>query len=149
MNEQPLPFETEVRVRFRDLDAMGHVNNAIYFTYMEMARSEFFVETLEIEEPRDIPVILGSISCRFRSPARFRETLRVGLGVTRFGNRSFDILCHIRGEDDRLVATGLATMIMYDYEAGNTIPIPDSFRERVGGAQRGWKAPIEAQGTGP
>ena len=143
MSEQSFPFETEVRVRFRDLDAMGHVNNAVYFTYMEMARTEFFAQILELDEPRELPVILGNICCRFRSPARFRERLQVGLGVTRFGRKSFDILCHIRGEDERLVASGLATMVMYDYGAGETFPIPDSLKERVREAQQGWTAPDE------
>lgn len=143
MSQQRFPVETEVRVRFRDLDAMGHVNNAVYFTYMEMARTEFFAQILEIDEPRNFPVILGNICCRFRSPAGFRETLRVGLGITRFGNKSFDILCHINGEDGRLVASGLATMVTYDYEAQKTIPVPDALIERVQEAQAGWSAPDE------
>jgi acyl-CoA thioester hydrolase len=137
----PFPFYDDVRVRFRDVDAMGHVNNAVYFTYMETARSVFFQQFFDIRQPFDIPVILGETSCRYLAPAYFGEILRVGLGVSRFGSKSFDMAYGIDGPDGRLVATGSSTMVMYDYEQGQSIVVPDSFKEAVRAFQGAWQPP--------
>lgn len=135
------PFYDEVRVRFRDVDAMGHVNNAVYFTYMETARGAFFQQFFKIDQPSDIPVILGEISCRYLAPAYYDETLRVGLGVSRFGTKSFDIVYRIEGKDGRTVATGTSTMVMYDYVQGVSIAVPEPFKEAVLSRQGGWLPP--------
>jgi acyl-CoA thioester hydrolase len=135
------PFYDDVRVRFRDVDAMGHVNNAVYFTYMETARSVFFQQFFAIRQPFDIPVILGETSCRYLAPAYFGQILRVGLGVSHFGTKSFDMVYGIDGPDARLVATGRSTMVMYDYEQGRSVLVPDSFKEAVRAFQRAWQPP--------
>lgn len=137
----PFPFYYEIRVRFRDVDAMGHVNNAVYFTYMETARSIFFQQFFDIRQPFDIPVILGETSCRYLAPAYFNELLRVGLGVSRFGNKSFGMAYRIEGQDGRRVATGTSTMVMYDYERGQSVLVPESFREAVRAFQGAWQPP--------
>lgn len=137
------PFYEKVTVRFRDIDAMGHVNNAVYFTYMESARTAFFRRFLEIEKPLDLPVILGEIRCRYLSPAHFGETLRVGLGISRWGHKSFDFVYRIEGRDGRVVATGHSVMVMYDYAQANTIPIPPEFKAQIEAFQDGWTPPAE------
>ena len=139
--EHPFPFYEEVSVRFRDVDAMGHVNNAVYFTYMEMARTAFFARFLEIEKPLDIPIILGEARCRYLAPAYFGEKLRVGLGVSRWGQKSFDFVYRIEGEDRRPVATGYSTMVMYDYAQGKSFPIPAAFRKQIEAFQGAWTPP--------
>jgi acyl-CoA thioester hydrolase len=131
MTAHRFPFTVDIKVRFRDLDAMGHVNNAVYFTYMETARTEFFASLLGVTQPADVPVILGETSCRYHTPAHMGETLRVGLGVGRIGTKSFEIVSQIIGGDGRLVATGQSTLIMYDYVNGTSFPIPDALRERI------------------
>lgn len=138
-DEKQFPFYDDVRVRFRDVDAMGHVNNAVYFTYMETARGVFFAQFFDIREPFDIPVILGEISCRYLTPAFYGETLRVGLGVSRFGTKSFAMNYEILGPDGRLVATGRSTMVMYDYAKGVSVAVPESFKEAVAAFQGGWQ----------
>lgn len=138
------PFSTPVEVRFRDLDAMGHVNNAVFFTYMETARFRFFSRFLDIKEPKDTPFILGETSCRYLSPLFLGETVRVGLGVSRFGNKSFEITFRLDGGDNRPVATGRAVIVMYDYQQERTIPIPASFREQIQAFQGDWQPPESA-----
>lgn len=135
------PFITQVTVRFRDVDAMGHVNNAVYFTYLESARTEFFAELLEIESPGDLPVILAEATCRFRAPVFFREKLNVGMGVSRWGNKSFDLVYEITAEDGRVVATARTVMVMYDYQQEKTFPVPEALRQKIDQYQQGWQAP--------
>ncbi|NLF63241.1 MAG: acyl-CoA thioesterase [Chloroflexi bacterium] len=140
-NTTPFPFCDEIRVRFRDVDAMGHVNNAVYFTYMETARSVLFQQFFDIKRPMDIPVILGETSCRYLAPVYLGETVRVWMGISRFGTKSFDIVYRLEGGDGRLVATGHSTMVMYDYEQGRTVPVPESFKDAVRAAQGDWSPP--------
>lgn len=120
---------------------MGHVNNAVYFTYMETARSALFQQFFAIERPMDIPVILGETSCRYLAPVYLGETVRVWMGISRFGTKSFDIIYRLEGGDGRLVATGTSTMVMYDYERGVSVAVPESFKEAVRAAQGAWQPP--------
>src|SRR5690606_41017457 len=120
---------------------MGHVNNAVYFTYMETARSVLFQQFFDIKRPMDIPVILGETSCRYLAPVYLGETVRVWMGISRFGTKSFDIVYRLEGGDGRLVATGHSTMVMYDYEQGRTVPVPESFKDAVRAAQGDWSPP--------
>ncbi len=120
------PFQVPIQVIFRDVDAMGHVNNAVYFTYLETARTQFFFQKLALASLAELPLILAEASCSYKSPARFNEKLIVGLGIGRIGSKSFDIIYQITAEDGRLIAEAKTVMVTYDYEKGGTIPIPDN-----------------------
>jgi acyl-CoA thioester hydrolase len=113
-----------IQVIFRDVDAMGHVNNAVYFTYLETARTQFFFQGLHLASLTQLPVILAEARCSYRSAAHFGETLVIGLGIDRIGNKSFDIVYQISAEDGRLVAEARTVMVTYDYEKEATIAIP-------------------------
>lgn len=103
---------------------MGHVNNAVFFTYLETARTKFFFDHLGISSLSDLPMILAEASCSYKSPARFGETLTVGLGIGRIGRKSFDIRYQITAENGRLLALAKTTMVAYDYAKGVSIAIP-------------------------
>lgn len=138
MTNYAYPYEITVEVVFRDLDVLGHLNHAVYFTYMETARTKYFVELLQLKEPQELPVILAEATCSYQSAAFFGERLRVGVGVSRFGNKSFDMVYQIVAEDGRLVATGKTVMVTYDYASGETVPIPPELRKRVHEYQGDW-----------
>jgi acyl-CoA thioester hydrolase len=122
--DNSFPFQTPIEVIFRDVDAMGHVNNAVYFTYLETARTRFFFQGLSIGSLGELPVILAEASCAYRSAARFAEKLVVGLGVSRIGSKSFELAYRITAEDGRLVADAKTVMVAYDYEKESTLQIP-------------------------
>lgn len=140
------PYEVTVEVAFRDIDAFGHVNNAVFFSYMEYARVKYATALFEGTELAsegllDIPLILVEATCTYYSPALLGETLSLGLGVSRFGNKSFDIIYRFLGEDGRLVATGKTVQVMYDYGHGSAFPIPQSVKDRVHAFQGSWSPP--------
>jgi acyl-CoA thioester hydrolase len=135
------PYTLEIEVTFRDLDAQGHVNNAVYLTYMETTRIKFLIELLALKGLQGMPVIMAEVHCSYRSPAFFGEHLRVGVGVSRFGGKSFDMLYQITAGDGRLVAVAKTVQVMYDYAAAQTIPVPESFKQRVRAYQGDWQAP--------
>lgn len=145
-NKTGYPFEITIEVAFRDIDAMGHVNNAVFFSYMETARIKYVFEFFHHSELTgydllDLPLILVEAMCNYRSPALLGEVLTIGVGLTRFGNKSFDLAYRILGQDGRLIATGKTIQVMYDYGSRSAFPIPDDIKERVRAFQGEWKVP--------
>lgn len=131
MKATDYPVSTKIDVRFRDLDAMGHVNNAVYFTYLEIARFYLISRIFQVKTVQELPVILGEAACRYISPAFLGEQLTVGLAISRLGNKSFDVVYQIDNQDGRLVANARTTMIMFDYALGASIPIPDAIKAQL------------------
>jgi acyl-CoA thioester hydrolase len=124
-------FVRAQEVAFRDLDVFGHVNNAVYLTYIENARIGYAREVLGIESLEGLLLIVASVKIDFRSRANLGETLEVGARTTRVGTKSFDLEHEIRSDDGRLVAEAASTLVAFDYEGDRTMPIPPEWRERI------------------
>jgi acyl-CoA thioester hydrolase len=122
-----LPREVE----FRDIDVAGHVNNAVYLTYLETARIRYLIEVLGPQFAYAVSLILARIELDFRSPARFPETLQLGARVTRLGRKSFDMEHEVRGGDGRLVLEASSVLVAYDYEANAPMAVPEDWRARL------------------
>ena len=118
-------------VTFRDLDVFGHVNNAVYLTYLENARIGYLREVLSIESFEDLLMILAKVRIDFRSRASLGEVLEIGARVSRIGTKSFDLDHEVRGPDGRLVAVASTTLVTFDYRGDTTMPVPDLWRERI------------------
>lgn len=130
----------EMPVIFRDLDAFGHVNNAVYLTYMENARVAY-LERMGGKGLDALRLIIAEVTCTYRSPAYFGETMRVGIRVSHMGRSSFTMEYRIEeAASTRLVAEGKSIQVAYDYQAGHPIPVPDEWRratERLEGLPPG------------
>ena len=142
MTQTTYPYEISLEVAFRDIDAMGFVNNAVFFAYFETVRIKYMGEVMRSglmgTELLDLPLILVDASCTYKSPALLTEILHIGAGISRFGTKSFDILYRVQGEDGRLVAYGKTVQVMYDYITRQAFPIPEDVRQYVETYQRGW-----------
>lgn len=123
-------FVHRERVRFRDLDAMGHVNNAVFLTYIESARVAFLVDLGAAATLEDISIIVARIEIDFRTPVAFGEEVEVGVRTSRFGDKSFDLDYELR-VGDKVVAQAKSVLVGYDYDKGETVTIPDDWRERL------------------
>lgn len=132
------PYQHSIAVTFRDLDAMGHVNNAVYFTYLETARLHYLTHLLSLPDIRQIPVIMANASCSYKSPLFFGEAVLIGLGISRMGTKSFIMQYVVETSSGRVAATAETVQVMYDYAAAQTIPIPEWVRQRVQVVQNGW-----------
>ena len=138
-NPSQYAVHCEIEVRFRDLDAMGHVNNAVYFTYFEVGRTKYMrslghwpeEEASDQSMGEKYPFIMLDAYCRFRSPARLGEKLTVHLRIPALGKKSFRFEYLITGQDGRLVASGHSAQVTFDYRAGKSIEIPAWLAERV------------------
>ena len=125
-------FRHTLDVRFRDCDPMGHVNNAVYLTYLEQARFKHWRALWHYAEDRfpDPGIILARVECDFRSAARLGEALEVRLGVTSIGRTSFQYEYEIvSAEDGRLIAQATTVQVAYDYGTGTPVEVPQLWRE--------------------
>jgi acyl-CoA thioester hydrolase len=118
-------------VAFRDLDAFGHVNNAVYLTYLENARVTYMREVLGVESLSNLLVIVASIQIDFRSRASLGEVLEIGSRVSRVGGKSFDLDHEIRGPGGRLVAEAHTVLVAFDYEQDGAMDVPAQWRDRI------------------
>ena len=123
-------FETELRVRFRDIDTMGHVNNALYATYLEQARADYFWEVIGERLP-EVGSVLASLSIEFHEPIDPGETITVAVRVTDLGATSIPMAYEIRRENGAVAATAETVQVVYDRETETTKPVPEAWREAI------------------
>lgn len=123
----PWPFVVEVKVPWRDLDGAGHVNNAVYFSYFETARTEWYLRERGLGPTvADLDMILARTSCDFRSQATMGDVLQVLVWPGRIGATSFGLRYEIREKSSgRLVAEGESVQVAFDYEKQQKKPIPE------------------------
>jgi acyl-CoA thioester hydrolase len=122
-----------IQIRWRDLDPLGHVNNAVYLSYLEIIRIAYLHAVLphgyEVDPetwlPRDFQFILGEVLIRYRSPAVLTDHLQAEVYVSRVGRKSFDLEYRITEQQTgRLIAEARSTQVCYDYAAGVSVPVP-------------------------
>lgn len=121
--------ETGIDVRYRDIDTMGHVNNAVYSTYLEQARVKY-IEDVVGGDPLAVGAVLADLHVDFERPVRYGESVVVGTRVGDLGTTSLPVEQVIRAGGDP-AATAEALMVTYDREAAESRPIPDRWRERI------------------
>jgi len=127
------PFETELDVRFRDLDAFGHVNNAVYATYCETARARFLREAVgeTFAEPNQV---VAHLELDFEAPLAHADAdrVRVGVCVREIGGSSVRLGYELR-DGHRTVATAETVQVLVDPETGAPRPVPDEWRDALAG----------------
>ena len=122
-----------MKMRWGDMDALGHMNNTVYFRYFEQARISWF-DGLGVDyRAQNQGPILGSISCRFRIPVVYPADLKVTLYAGNPRNSSFVLTSSISddAEPSRVYATGEATMVWIDLADGKSRPLPDWVRQHL------------------
>ena len=122
-----------IQVRFKDVDKMGHVNNANYLTYIEQARVKYFDDVIGHDKKwsQQMGIILARIEIDYRSPVFFHDTIFVYTRCAQIGTKSITLEWLIVREKDNseeIVAQGIAVLVCYDYEHEKTIPVPDEHR---------------------
>jgi acyl-CoA thioester hydrolase len=125
-------FTHRIEVRFRDCDPMGHVNNAVYLTYLEQARFAHWKSLWGMGTPRMPPgmpgIILARVECDYKRPAKYGDVLDVRLTVVELGRSSFHYEYNIVDDQGRTVLAAKTVQVMYDYKAERPVPIPDEIR---------------------
>ena len=118
-----MKFSIELPVQFRDIDVMGHVNNATYFQYMETARVELARRLGQLTDRIRPGFIVASARCEFKKPIRDERRITVSVWVSRTGDHSWDLDYSIHGSRGVEYAIGRTTQVAYDYKTGSAVEI--------------------------
>jgi acyl-CoA thioester hydrolase len=118
------------QVRFRDLDPMGHVNNAVFLTYIEEARAALLAEVGAATGLEDMNMIVARVEIDFRAPVRFGQEVEISVHASRFGTKSFDLEYELRVDGD-VVAEAKSVQVAYDYSRREPVPLPAEWREKL------------------
>jgi len=123
----------DLTVRFRDVDAMNHVNNAVFFTYFEEGRGAFLKEVFGIVDPPEYPFILAHVSCDYMRPLKLDDRPRIEIWVGEVGQKKFSFFYRIldRHDEAKIYARGKSVMVLFDYGQNKTVSIPESFLEKL------------------
>ena len=126
----PLLFRTELSVRWRDLDAFNHVNNAMYLRYLEEARLRWMLSLAGPWMDENVGPVLASVHANFKRPIAWPEDVVVELFVDRVGNTSCTLGHRILSAKDAdvLYCDGHHVLVWFDKRSEKSAPLPDSVR---------------------
>jgi acyl-CoA thioester hydrolase len=126
-------YKTPIPIRFSDIDAVGHVNKAIYLTYFEIARLNYWKEIIDWNL-RENGVIVGRSEVNYLKPITLDDEIVCYVRTTRIGNSSFDmmhLLARITPNGEEICTTGKTVCISYDYSLNKSVSIPLKEREKM------------------
>ena len=125
---EDFPFYHNIETRWKDMDSFGHVNNAVYFTYIEDARITFFKRWSLKSKKKSL--IVGSVKIDYLIPIKHPSKLIIGSKISRIGNCSFDVQSAIFIESIKNPsAFSCVTCVCYDYENSESVPVYDEIRK--------------------
>ncbi len=123
-------FTTDIQMRFRDIDGMGHVNNAVYLSYIELARTQFYMEVAGRRSLDEIDFILAHVDIDFESQSVWGDRIQVAVWPSKIGTSSFTLSYEItETRSRRVLARAKSVLVTYDYEKKKAKPIPPEFRQ--------------------
>jgi len=124
-----------IQLRYNDYDERGHVNNAVYLTYFELGRMEAWRAMGEGHEPS---FIVAEARVTYRSPAMLGDPLAVEVVTGEIRNKAWVWRYRVLDlRDDRLIAEGETTQVMYDFASRASVPIPAALRAALAREQGG------------
>ena len=126
-------FSHTVEVRFRDCDAMGHVNNAVYLTYLEQTRFAYWrwLWGPDLRASGTPGIILARAEIDYRRPAKYGETLEIRMTLDRIGRTSIASSYEVVNQAGELTANAKTVVVVYDYATGQPVPVSESIRARL------------------
>lgn len=127
------PVVIAVPVQWGDQDALQHVNNVVFLRWFESARIAYFRHlgiSIGAQNPQGL--ILAAVHCDFQRPVTFPDTIHVGSRVTRIGRSSMDVAHAVFSSAQQgIVAQGHSTVVVYDYQQGKPLPVPNELRSAI------------------
>lgn len=121
----PQTFSTSIELRFSDLDAYGHVNSAVYFTYLETARVKLFSDFFREVSQHGIFTLVAKAECEFKIPITLYDEVIVTLWIAKTGRSSFDLEYRLHDSQEKTYATARTTMVCFDSIKNRTVAIPE------------------------
>jgi len=126
-------FSADIEVRFADLDAYGHVNNATYFTYLEVARTKLFRDEFTEMMRNGLLFLVVRAECEYKRPIDLKDRVIVEMEMKNFGRSSFEIAYRLHNGNGTLFARATTVMVCFDRREGRTVSVPEDLK-------RAWRA---------
>ena len=125
-------YVVPIEVSWRDLDAIGHVNNAVYFSYFEWARTRYWFDFKGKRGTRDLDFIVAHAECDFRRELKLAEQIEACVRIGEIRNSSFDFENEIRVSDGgEVAATGKVTAVLYSWQRNEKMRFTEEMREKI------------------
>jgi acyl-CoA thioester hydrolase len=133
---QNFKHKVPIQIRFKDIDRMGHVNNANYLTYIELARVKYFEEVVRMDRrwSPEVGIILARIEIDFKAPVFLHDHISVYTRCARLGTKSLTlewVVVREKNGAEEVAAQGIAVLVCYDYTRETTVPIPEDHRKAI------------------
>ncbi|NPA26742.1 MAG: acyl-CoA thioesterase [Chloroflexi bacterium] len=126
------PVWTVVQVRYGDLDTLGHANNAVYLSYLEMGRVAYLRQRLGVAHPRGFAFVVARVEIDYLRPAHLGDLLVVALKPVHIGRSSFTFgYCLIHGQEGHTVAQARSVQVYWDAAQGRAHPLPETWRSAL------------------
>ena len=123
-----------ITVRYGDLDPQGHVNNAVYLTYVESARLGYYEATgiWRGDSGMLTGMVVAHIDIDYLAPITLEQAVRVGIGLVRIGNKSLTLGFQMESmPEGSIVAKGTSVMVAYDNDTQTSIPLPPEWHKKI------------------
>ena len=121
-------FTVDIATRWSDFDIYGHVNNVIYFRYLESARVKFQQSIGFNAFGKQFQNIVAKAECSYLKTIPMVEKVSVSLELSRFGRTSYDIKYKIHNGSDIVYATAKTVMVCFDSSLGKAVPVPEELK---------------------
>jgi acyl-CoA thioester hydrolase len=135
MEEKYFKHKIKINVRFSDLDALRHVNNAAYLSYLEEARLAYFTDVLGLpKNSLNLGAIIARIEIDYLQPIVLGDELDILTRVSKIGNKSSDVehFIIIKRENERIHAAAAFTkLVSFDYKKQQSVPISEKIKEKI------------------
>ena len=126
-------FKTEIETRFADFDMMGHVNNAVYFTYMEIARTKYWKQAVSWNWD-ETGVVIAQASLDYIIPVFLKDKISMYVRTSRIGTSSFDLeyilVKHVNGKEE-VCSKGKSVCVAFNYGTKLPMPIPETEKDKM------------------
>jgi acyl-CoA thioester hydrolase len=127
-----MKFFSPIDIRFRDLDALAHVNNVVYLTYVEQARVRYFDALFgNRHDWNKRGVLLARTEINYLQPLFFKEDAKCGIECVAIGNKSLEfhfVIFKMKDGKEIEVASGLNVLVCFDHEGNKSIPVPEEWK---------------------
>lgn len=124
-----------IKVRFCDLDAMGHVNNTAYLSYLEEARLAYYNQVLNIDTNKlEFNAVVARIEIDYLEQIRLGDNVEVYTRTGKIGNKSSDVehlIVIVDNQDRKIAARAMTKLVSFDYKSNRTIPVPEKDRATI------------------
>lgn len=127
-----MEYSTDIELRFSDLDAYGHVNNAVFFTYLETARVKLLQDKFLDYLNSELLMLVVKAECTYLKPIELADRVVVSMRVDRVGRSSFDLDYRVHNSKSVTFAEAKTVMVCFDQRRGKPVAVPEEFKTALG-----------------